>query len=433
MRTSTGRGPSPPPLEPRRLEFRAAPAQTARVTAIVHANWIGGERREASTGGVFEVGERVGGLERWARSGAEDVREAIEACAVAAARWGALRRAERVARLRAVPEKLDLRTLCVALAPDLGLEPAEISPWLEEDLFRFAESVEIHEQGGDSPGVGVFSAHWSDGVGALAARVSARLLAGQAVVVLSDPRLPRAADLLARACAAADLAPGLVSVLHGDGREPLEAALDTPGLAFVRVKDLDDRLDTLSERLGPRVDARCELWRVHNSTRVVGLDDDPARAAAEVIETALGRSSTLSAQRPGQTARVLCHERLFSRFSEELLARLEGHPDVLRPVPPLEADLARHVADAWSLGLDEGATPIFGASPWDREEPTAGAAPSAGPRAPGAIVFTNVDPRSGLARLTRPAPVLSLIRAGDGDVEGLRRELDGPPNRQELR
>ena len=332
-------------------------------------------------------------------------------------------RAERWQLLKRVAAQLEAQEDAGALERDLGLDPGELAERLGEDRFRFVEALELLEHGELAQGVGVFRAHWSDLSGGLGARLAHHVLAGRTALVLSDPRLPRAAERFALACEAAELPAGVVTLLHDDTRESSEAALGSAGLAFVRWKDHDERLDELGTRFRARVETSWELWRAANVSRHVRASDDPALAASEVADRFIARSSTLFGQLPGSTGRVLCHERVFSRFSEELLVLLERSPALARPVPFLEADLGDHVADAWSLGLDEGATPIFGAAPGEADS-------SPGAESSGAIVFTNVEPRSGFARRTRPAPVLGLLRvSSDEEAAELQRELDGPPKR----
>ena len=406
-----------------------------RVTAKLYGNWIDGRWRASESGAFFEVGERVGTLERWARSSATDVDAAFRSATNGAPRWSRLKRAERVDLLRRVPSALDLDVLEPALARDLGLETGELRERLELELFRFGEAIEIVAEGADQTGVGLFQAHWSDLVGGVGARLATRLVAGQCAVLLSHPLLPRAGDAFARAFEDADLPLGVVTLLHGDTNEPLEASCAAPQLVFARLKERDERLETSVARCAARPHVQVAAWRVANATAIVRQSDDVRARAAEVIDRCLGRSSTLSAQFPGQIARVLCHQRNFSRFSEELLACLESSTDAQRPVAPLEPYLAEHVTDAWSLGLDEGATPIFGAVPQDRrdEDDTSppyaiGAPPSSARGGVRPIVFTNVDPRSGLALLTRPAPLLGLVRtSSDEQALELQHELDGLP------
>ncbi len=382
------------------------------------ANWLGGGWARAERGLEFEVGERTGGAERWPRSGAEDARRALQAAAIAGAEWQQLGRARRVAELRRVAEALETEPVCAALAPDLGLEADELRGRIDLELFRFREALELFVEGPEERGVGVFLAHWSDLVGGLGARVARSLVAGRTLVVRSDRRLPRAAQLLAQAFERAGLAGASVCVLHGDQPDLDVSLAGSPEVAVVRVREADSALSAWCPLAAARPVTIWELWRVANASLALSEGCDVGLAAEGCVERFLGRSTTLSGQFPGSIARVLCPERLLSRFTEELLASLDRNPDARRPVAALDADLTDHLAHAWALGLDEGATPLRGEDPLGR----------AGGDGPVGLVFTNVAPRSGFSRLTRPAPILALVRVPSGvDAAELQRELDGEP------
>jgi acyl-CoA reductase-like NAD-dependent aldehyde dehydrogenase len=391
-----------------------------------HRNWIAGEWRAAASGLTFEYG-RGAERERWPRSNADDVRAAIESCAYAAPRWSAMHREERRRLLARAAHKLEAaHEVAGALAAALGLDDDEFTPRHASEIYHLHENIELLREGEALEGVGVFQAHWSDFVGGLASRLAARLLAGQTALLVADPRLPLAAQAVCAAFEQADLPRGVVALLHDDGDATLQAALSTPGLAWARLRDHEQRLQRLRERSRARADASFAFWPLRNRSHSVPADADIGAQVALVAEQSLGRSATLGGQTPGQIARILCPEKLFSRLCEELLAHLEASPDVRRPVPAIDADLIEYVRGAWALGLDEGATPLIG---WESARPgpeRTGAGP--GPaHATAAIprLFVNVEARSRLARLRRPAPVLALIRvAGDEAGHELARELD---------
>jgi acyl-CoA reductase-like NAD-dependent aldehyde dehydrogenase len=330
--------------------------------------------------------------------------------------------------LRAANELERQDDLGSRIARELGLRADEFASRHSGELYRLHEALEMLVDGESAQGVGFFQAHWSDLAAGLLMRVAPQLVAGQAVIVLGDARLPLAAQAVARALETADVPRGVVALLFDDHDGALNAAASSPGLAWLRLKDHDRRLDTLRERWGVRCKPEWTWWPVRARSQVVARDDDPELAAQLAVEQSIARAATLSAQFPGHTARVLCHQRLFSRFTEELLARLGASADVLDPVPAIEGDLDEYVRGAWELGLDEGATPLAG---WEREPSSdgrergdaAGAAPTwsgAWPR-----VFTNVEARSRLCELTRPAPVLRLLRVPTDEVaRELARELD---------
>ena len=404
-----------------------------------HFNWIAGEWKPAASELYFEcsaVRDAKTPAERWPRSSASDFDAASEACAYAAARWSSRGRDERRALLMRVADELERRTQdVVSLAQALGLREDEFAPRHADELYRLREALELLAAGRDAQGVGFFQAHWSDLAGGLLLRAASGLVAGQTLVVLADAHLPLAGELIASACEAAGLPRGVIALLHDDTDSVLNAAAHSAGLAWLRFKGHERRLDTLRERFASRQAPNWTSWPVRARSQVVLEHAHVEHEVALAVEQSIGRAATLSAQFPGQTARVLCHQRLFSRFSEELLARLESSPDAQHPLPAIEADLDEHVRGAWELGLDEGATPLCGweapASRNGRQRSTADslaqepAPDQSRPRRGWPVVFTNVDARSRLAALTRPAPVLSLIRVPSDEVaRELARRLD---------
>ena len=89
-------------------------------------------------------------------------------------------------------------------------------------------------------------------------------------------------------------------------------------------------------------------------------------------------------------------------------------------MPAIDGDRPGYVRRAWALGIDEGATPICGGDPPVRpaEPPPRAAPPDEGgpprgraPRVVPPVVFTNVEAHQRLAWLSRPAPMVVLMRA----------------------
>jgi hypothetical protein len=198
-------------------------------------------------------------------------------------------------------------------------------------------------------------------------------------------------------------------------------------LAWVRLKGTAEEIDRFEG--GP---AERSSWPIAPGTELVLEGDDPLERAAELALKAFGRSATLTGQWPGQVGRIICHQRLFSRFSEQFLHGLETAPEP--PAPAIDGDLPGYVRGAWALGIDEGATPIFGGGPLVRpaEPPPGAAAPDEGsaergraPRVVPPVVFTNVEPLQRLACLRRPAPIAVLMRApSDGAARALADALE---------
>jgi hypothetical protein len=327
----------------------------------------------------------------------------------------------------------------------LGLVGDEAHIHLEQDLFQLDQALELLRDGGEggTRGVGVFRAHWSDRVGRLAARSASRLMAGQRVLMIADPLLPNAAQAWVRALAEAGLPPGALALLHEDTGQLFEQALGAPAAAWIRMVGHAEELACAAQRLPAGLRDAGSFWLLRSRTAQVFADDDPARAAEDVVADAFGRRTSLSGQLPGHSARVVCHQRNFSRFTQCLLERVEEDPDVAQPVPFFETGSFEHLRSSWELGLDEGATPIFGGRPGDTD-PTPAETPQSGAlgkpfgagippryvegrraRRATPLVFTNVEARQRLARLVRPEPLLRLVRVRtDEAVRQLAEELD---------
>jgi len=426
-----------------------------------HRNWIGGAWASAS-GGTFsveaapvsDVGSRAPGnirngarggteLGQWPRSSSAAAREALAAAHGAAGRWWALGiRGRRHCLERVTHELAANGDDSGSLGRRLGLTEAELAPHLERVGLPRVAGASGAARDTPAPGPALGIAHWSNLVAGTARASFELLLRGHTLVLLPDPKLPMVGDALAQALERADLPPGTVSILHDDGEATLQALLGSGELAVVVASGYAADLQRIAYR------ARTAAGLATAAGFGAGLYDDPVPApvpelvlhtlssatfvvpeqgelealADHVAEHALGRSRTLSGQLPGQIGRVLCPERRFSGFTSELLARLEERADMAEPVPPVDPsspDIWRRIRE---LGLDEGATLILG----NGVPPGAGGPRAAGPAdgaasSPRAVrdatfwgsVFTNVEAEGRLSRLSRPAPVLRLLRVGD--------------------
>ena len=282
--------------------------------------------------------------------------------------------------------------LCEQVALSLGLSPAEAREWLDADLFCLEQALEMLREGAQGPsrGIGVFVAHWSDGIGRLGARLARSILAGEPLILLGDPRLPWGAQALAKNLFMAGLDDNALALLWDDTWTLRRCALGDPRCSWYR--SAGTGMDLERTRQHARAGLELGLWEMRNRSLALPDDFEPAQAAESVLEQAVGRAVTLSGQAPGQVARVACPERRFAAFTEALLARLEQF-DPRSPMRGLEPDFSSDLEAAWQLALDEGASPIHG-------EP-GGLLP---------LVVTNVDCRQRLVRERRPRPMLSLIR-----------------------
>lgn len=396
-------------------------------------NWIAGEPERPPEGGSWEAFEAPGpasadgaGSLSWtcSRSRAVHWETALEGLDARA--WGRLAMRERAALLTPVAEGL-LRRAAPGTEADrelggsLGLDLDEScpgllasAPELDAALWPFGAGLSCGEPGGTT----LLLAHWSEGVGGLAGRVLRALVEGRVVVLLSDPRLPLAADLIARAFEFGP--PGVLAVLHDDGLTLCRLARETPGLHWWG-RDGDPRL-----AVGQAGSSQATLTRQQARPRTlfVGREANVPRAAREAVVQACGRSATLSGQLPDRVGRVLCHELRFSEFTDQLLAALDQAQSARAPLPLADEAIERTLLEACAQGLDEGACLISGGEPWRRD-----ATPPATRHLPGRrfglSIFTNVDPTRSLVRHSLPCPVLALMRVpSDAAGVGLARELD---------
>ncbi len=394
---------------------------------VARHNWIDARSCGAASGDGFEIAatsDRSRVLGRWPRSGRADSQAALAAAAKGGPEWRRRPRSERARLLLEAARILDAAPDPGGLiAARLSLEPSELAVHVDgvgEMLARAlaGERPELTAPPRGMTGVALHALHWSEIVREPARRIFSALAAGQSVVILSDRRLPMVADAIASALAAAGLPPGAWSLLHDDGATARRELLS---------HDVVDAVCAAAPRAGLQRVARessasrarmLDLVALCNTSHFVGLCDDAADAAAHVIAAAFGRARALSGQAPGQIGRVLCHERVFSKFTAALLAALETDRDILHPIPPIDYLAPGYTSRVHELGIDEGATLLhprsFEAAPGNAERL-------------GALVFTNVDPFLRLAALSRPAPCVCLMRVvSEAAGAALARRFDEP-------
>lgn len=373
-----------PTIHPtRRRALRAAPPRVPRGLESPHPNRIEGTSRPSLGGGKFALAAPTGEpLGSWTRSGAEDLRLALDALARGTPTWAARPPSERCRRLAdalrrwgADPDPEGL------VGPALGLDPGE-APEVALALERARGELSGAET---PPGRPVLvAAHWSELHGGVAARSLGPLASGGGVVLLSDPRCPGLASGWWRAAVEAGVDPGALALLHDDTWTVLRAARDD----------------------APRVRV-CASFGEEGSpgpgTASVLEGDDLGASALAVARGAFGRRRALGGQRAGALARVLCAPRCLSAFTQALLEVLEGSEPDLRPLPFVEAATAPALERLRERGLDEGATLVHGLRD------------SRGPGRDGRLVrlvFTNVEAHMRFAPPARPLPVLLLLREG---------------------
>jgi hypothetical protein len=254
-------------------------------------------------------------------------------------------------------------------------------------------------------GVVLCAPHPSELALAPLARVRAYLERGERVLLAIPPEIPALGEVWTAGLAGAS---GW-TLMEDDRLGALRGALARSEVRAFDASGPPARVAELAE-LARGCEGRVQvgLRELRNTSLCVRRADDAEELARSAANMAFGRVAALSGQRAGALGRVVCHERSFSRFSGALLAELERGEAFARPVPLLEKATRAHVSAAWTLGLDEGATPVLVSGEGM------------------ACVFTNVDERMRLASLARCAPLLVLLRAGsDEEAAVLAAQLDG--------
>lgn len=379
-------------------------------------NLIAGRRVDAASGESFELhaeGTRTS-LGRWPRSGARDAEAARLGLVAAASDWSRRTPAERLDRLWEAFERLDDDPdPDDRLARAWGLARHEV-----EDLFEPAGAdldAWLAAGGGAAAtmdGPVAFLQDATESYGELARATFRALHAGAGVLVVSDPRAPMIADTLARVLE--PVVDGAFALVHDDGRTVARAVAADPTFARISVASTYEGLDDLRARMpAPRertidagfgagltcaVRAPLVVRALENAVVVVDERGDLERDARTIVDHAVARVGALSGLAPGAVGRVLCPRRVFSRFTEHLLAAVAAHPDVARPLGLVNRVAGDHLDRTFALGHDEGATAIY-------------TGPAPAQRFP--LVFTNVEEPMRLAHEGRPAPVLSLLRVLD--------------------
>jgi aldehyde dehydrogenase (NAD+) len=254
--------------------------------------------------------------------------------------------------------------------------------------------------------VGVVAAivPWNAPAATIASKVAPALLAGCTLIVKASPEAPGAAYILAEACEAAGLPPGVVNILTAD-RGVSELLVRHPGvdkIAFTGSTAAGRRIASLC---GERI-ARCTLELGGKSPGLV-LDDCDI---PQVAKTICDRAMVLSGQVCVALTRIIVtrarHDALAEALGACFRAVRVGDPfDPQSQMGPLvSAQHRERVMGYIERGRADGARLLAGGGrPKHLErgffvEPT---------------LFTNVDNQSSIAREEIFGPVLSILVADD--------------------
>jgi acyl-CoA reductase-like NAD-dependent aldehyde dehydrogenase len=365
-------------------------------------------------------------VETVAEAADADVERAVSAARKAFDRgpWPRMSHEERASCLQAVADELDRRADRHAriwtTESGLLLSHSRTRMRSLSDTYRFYADLagtypfrerHVPQSGGSvalvvREPVGVVAAivPWNGAPGLIAGKVAPALLAGCTVVLKASPEAPGSAYLLAEACEAAGLPPGVLNVLTAD-RAVSESLVRHPGIDKVTFTGSTAAGRRIASLCGERI-ARCTLELGGKSPAVV-FDDFDVEAAARAVSS---RATFLTGQVCWSITRVIVsrsrHDALVDALSADLSRVRVGDPfDDASEMGPLAMSRQRdRVEDYITKGKAEGARLATGGkrpAHLDRGffvEPT---------------VFGDVDNNSTIAREEIFGPVVSVIPVDD--------------------
>ncbi|UVH60641.1 aldehyde dehydrogenase [Variovorax paradoxus] len=259
--------------------------------------------------------------------------------------------------------------------------------------------------------VGVVAAivPWNAAPGAISSKVGPALIAGCTVIVKVSPEAPGAAYILAEACEAAGLPPGVVNVLTAD-REVSEWLVRHQGVDKVAFTGSTAAGRRIASICGERI-ARCTLELGGKSPAIVLDDYDVATAAQNIASRAIFLTGQVCASLTRIIVSRTRHDALVEALSENFRQVKVGDPfDPATQMGPLAMHRHRErVEDYIRKGKAEGATLATGGgrpAHLDRGfyvEPT---------------VFGHVENTHTIAREEIFGPVLAVIPV-DSDEQAL--------------
>ena len=306
------------------------------------------------------------------KSGAQDVDDAVKAAVEASAEWGKRTVFER----RKVVKKL-AKVLIESAEVFSKAETADMGKVLAssngDDLKRQVRNLRYHaEAASHSPGqssvyetddsferrpgeapsktfvnyvsrhpIGVVAivAHWSRPLHQAVWRMAPALVAGNAVVVKPPSFTPYTTYLLAKACNAAGIPPGVVNVVFGDGAVVGQALAAHPDVGALAMVGGPQAAAAIAATAAPTM--KKLKFDLANNHAMVVLDDADLDALLPVV---LNAAFTCDAgQRAHSLGRLILHESVAetftARFVEATKALSLGNPlDTTTQVGPLVHD-----------------------------------------------------------------------------------------------
>lgn len=395
---------------------------------IRYKNFIDGEWVDSRTGQWFEnrnpanAGDLIG---LFPRSDSRDIDAAVDAARRAFSKWKlvpAPKRAEllyKAARLLEEKKEEFARDMTREMGKVIAETRGDVQEAIDtayycagegRRLFGDTVPVELPNKFGMSVrmpiGVCGLITPWNFPMAIPSWKSFPALVAGNSVVIKSAEDTPLSAIHFVKTLEEAGIPRGVVNLVCGFGEEAGAPLVEHPNVPVISFTGSTAVGKLIAERGGRRL-KRVSLELGGKNAQIV-MDDADLDLA---VEGALWGAFGTAGQRCTATSRVICHDRVLSKFTEKFLARAQSLilGDGLDPrtqVGPLVNDERRRGVHQYvKYGVEDGATLLCGgeyASGPGLEhgwfyQPT---------------VFTNVKPQMRIAREEIFGPVVSLMRAG---------------------
>ena len=305
---------------------------------------IGGEWRPATGGEVFEDRSPIDGsvVARAAKGTAEDVTAAIEAARDARAEFRGLPAAARLEICQRAAGILEEHadTFVDAIVVDLGKTPEQARSEVNatrERLGLVREEVRkifgeylpgdwIGETAGKSAivlrepvgTVGAFGP-FNYPLFLVASKIIPALAAGNTVVAKAPSEAPLALVLFARVLEEAGLAPGVLNVITGPGREIGDTLASHPDVSMISFTGSSSVGKSIAASAGPKP---MHLELGGNAAAIILADADLELAVEKSVLGAFKNAG----QRCDAVSRVLVEESVYEAYLERALKEVEGWP-----------------------------------------------------------------------------------------------------------
>ncbi len=402
----------------------------ATTGAKTYRNYIGGEWVDAAAGETFETKNPANGdvLGIFPLSGTEDMERAIEAAKAAYVDWRlvpAPKRGELLFRVaRTFEERKD--ELTETMVREMGKVRAEAAGDVQEavDMTYYMAGEGRRMFGHTTPSelpdkfmmstrnpVGVVGAitPWNFPIAIPSWKIAPALVCGNTVVFKPAGDTPLLAELFVEIFEEAGLPPGVLNIVHGEGKtvgEYLVTHPDVPLISFTGSRDVGAQVQT---NAGPFLkNVHLELG---GKNAIIVMDDADVDLALDgILWSAFGTSG----QRCTAASRVIAGNKVYDELAERLAERAsamtlgDGLADTTDVGPVINRAALDKIHSYTEIGKGEGAELLTGG-----EIATENGLDKGFFYRP--TVFSEVDPGMRIAQEEIFGPSVSLIRASDVD------------------